>query len=118
MKWQVARRVPGGRDRPKVAFRAWMSSAGILGVALVSLVCAPRKPAPSQVPLVNFAHLDHLCEWATMGGDSVVILHVYAEHPDYHWVAAPSEGIACVDDAARAAVLLVRYASLTGDTSR
>ncbi|MCR4438355.1 MAG: hypothetical protein QHJ34_04840 [bacterium] len=52
-----------------------------------------------------------------MGGDSVVILHVYAEYPDYHWVAAPSEGIACVDDAARAAVLLVRYATLTGDTS-
>ena len=53
-----------------------------------------------------------------MDSDSVVILHVYAEHPDYHWVAAPSEGIACVDDAARAAVILLRSASCTGDTSR
>ncbi|MGQ9560798.1 MAG: hypothetical protein ACUVWA_09810 [Candidatus Oleimicrobiaceae bacterium] len=83
-----------------------------------SCACSPPRPNTSPWPVVNFGHLEKLCEWATMDGDSVVILHIYAEHPDYHWVAAPSEGIACVDDAARAAVTLLRSASCTGDTSR
>ncbi len=89
-----------------------------VALLLTSYACSPPSSNTSLLPVVNFAHLEKLCEWATMDGDSVVILHVYAEHPDYHWVAAPSEGIACVDDAARAAVALLRSASLTGDTSR
>jgi hypothetical protein len=69
---------------------------------------------------INFAHLDHLTERVVLGGDTVSIVHIYANYPDYRWVAAAEsgpEGIACVDDAARAAVLSLRSFELRGDTA-
>jgi uncharacterized protein YyaL (SSP411 family) len=51
-----------------------------------------------------------------MDGDSVDIVHVYANAPSYEWVSAQEsgpEGIACVDDAARAAVVYLRHYELT-----
>jgi hypothetical protein len=62
----------------------------------------------AQDSLVNFGHLDNLTETISFDGDSVDIIHVYSNYPDYHWVDAKEsgpEGIACVDDAARGAVL-------------
>ena len=53
---------------------------------------------------INSAHLDHLYEEIVMDGDTVGIIHIYAEAPDYHWVGDEDEGIACVDDASRAAI--------------
>ncbi len=91
---------------------------GFLLVGLLACGCATSRPPAPEGSLINFAHLEHLCEWAVMGGDSVVILHIYAEAPHYRWVAAPGEGIACVDDAARAAVTIMRHATLAADTSR
>lgn len=67
--------------------------------------------------VVNFKHLDHLTENVVVGGDSVAIVHVYANYPDYAWVDAKEsgpEGIACVDDAARAAVVALRDFELHG----
>ncbi len=61
--------------------------------------------------LVNFSHLNHLTEEIEFYGDSVDIVHIYSNYPDYHWVDAKEsgpEGIACVDDAARAAVVYLR----------
>ncbi|MDH3252559.1 MAG: hypothetical protein OEM41_07190, partial [Ignavibacteria bacterium] len=68
--------------------------------------------------LVQFAHLEHLTERILFMGDTVDIVHVYANHPDYDWVPAREsgpEGIACVDDAARAAVVYLRHYELTRD---
>jgi len=51
-----------------------------------------------------------------MGGDNVDIVHVYANFPDYRWFEAAdagTEGVACVDDAARAAVVYLRHYELT-----
>ncbi|MBF8248920.1 MAG: hypothetical protein HW374_1720, partial [Bacteroidetes bacterium] len=51
-------------------------------------------------------------------GDTVSIVHVYANYPTYKWVEAKetgTEGIACVDDAARAAVVYLRHFELTKD---
>jgi hypothetical protein len=70
--------------------------------------------------LLNFAHLRHLTETIQFRGETVDIVHVYANYPDYEWSGAAEsgpEGIACVDDAARAAVLYLRHFDLTGDTS-
>ena len=69
-------------------------------------------PAFSQPSRVNFNHLDHLTEKIQLLGDSVSVVHVYANYPDYKWVGAAEsglEGIACVDDAARAAVMYLRH---------
>ena len=68
--------------------------------------------------LVNFSHLQHLTERIEFGGDSVSIVRVYANYPSYDWVEAKdtgTEGIACVDDAARAAVVYLRHFELTKD---
>ena len=76
------------------------------------------SPSFGQKSLVNFDHLAHLTERIYFAGDSVDIVHVYANYPDYRWVDAKEsgpEGIACVDDAARAAVAYLRHYDLTGD---
>ncbi len=73
----------------------------------------------AQSSLVNFAHLRHLTERILFQGDSVDIVHVYANYPTYDWVDAKEsgpEGIACVDDAARAAVAYLRHYELNKDT--
>jgi hypothetical protein len=80
-----------------------------------SLAVAQTKP-----DLVNFKHLEHLTEKIDFYGDSVSIVHIYANYPDYRWVDAKEsgpEGIACVDDAARAAVVFLRHYELTHDES-
>lgn len=69
--------------------------------------------------LVNFGHLEHLTEKIQFAGEQVDIVHVYANFPTYEWVEAKgteTEGIACVDDATRAAVLYLRHFELRRDT--
>ncbi len=78
--------------------------------------------APAQIRLghVNFRHLQHLTESIQFLGDTVDIVHVYSNYPAYEWADAKEsgpEGIACVDDAARAAVLYLRTFELTGERS-
>ena len=68
---------------------------------------------------INFSHLRHLTERIEFQGDTVSIVHVYANYPTYDWVDAKEsgpEGIACVDDAARAAVVYLRHYELTRDS--
>ena len=73
---------------------------------LGGLDCARREPS-----IVNFHHLEHLTERISFRGDSVDIVHVYSDYPDYRWHDAADsvvEGTACVDDAARAAIVYMR----------
>ena len=87
--------------------------------SLMIALAAIASP-PGEGPAINFAHLDHLTERVELGGDTVSIVHIYANYPDYRWVSAAEsgpEGIACVDDAARAAVLSLRSYELRGDTA-
>jgi hypothetical protein len=81
--------------------------------AAVIFACVFHAGCKSQQEqsLVNFRHLEHLTEKITLEGRPVSIVHIYANYPDYGWVDAKEsgpEGIACVDDAARAAVLYLR----------
>jgi hypothetical protein len=83
-----------------------------LGCLLIAGCSKEKKPG-----IVNFSHLDHLTEHVVVDGDSVAIVHVYANSPSYEWVDAKEsgpEGIACVDDAARAAVVALRDFELHG----
>jgi hypothetical protein len=67
--------------------------------------------------LINLSHLDHLSEDIVIDGEEMRIVHIYSENPDYQLVKAPNEGIACVDDIARATVLLLRlYKATQEDT--
>ncbi|MEP6992676.1 MAG: hypothetical protein ABJA80_17205, partial [bacterium] len=79
----------------------------------------PRSDAPPPVTL-NFAHLRHLTRDLTVAGHSVRVVALYANAPSYVPTGSPRrdgfEGIASVDDAARAAVLYLRDYETTGDT--
>lgn len=86
-------------------------------IGLIVLVAVSRSVAGDDGVTVNFAHLDHLTEPVVFGGKAAAIVHIYANYPDYKWVDAKEsgpEGIACVDDAARAAVVYLRDFELNG----
>jgi hypothetical protein len=102
----------------------------VMTLALVALACVPsgcdrraelkagpRGPAPLAI---NLAHLRHLGLNAVVRGKTVRAVSLYSEAPDYRLVGSPArdgfEGIASVDDAARAAVVYLRDYEMTGDT--
>lgn len=68
-----------------------------------------------NVSLINTSHLDHLYDEVNVQGRKVGIVHIYSEYPDYQLVGDDDEGIACVDDAARAAIFYLRYYKINGD---
>ena len=87
----------------------------IMSLSLLMILAACISP---EETLMNFSHLDYLTERIAFDNDTVSIVHIYANYPTYHWVDAKEsgpEGIACVDDAARAAVLYLRDYELKGD---
>ncbi|HEV8289524.1 MAG TPA: glycoside hydrolase family 9 protein [Candidatus Norongarragalinales archaeon] len=72
--------------------------------------------ANQEATLVNLEHLEHLTETTVFQGVRVGIVHVYANAPSYEWTEANDsspEGVACVDDAARAAIFYLRHYELT-----
>lgn len=66
----------------------------------------PAAAADHNVAPVNLRHLDHLFAEAVVGGERVGVLNIYSVAPDYRFAIEPNEGYACVDDVARAMVLL------------
>ncbi len=90
----------------------------VFGIALLGLAISLMPVACAQESTLNFKHLRALTETIAFAGDSVDIVHVYSNYPDYQWSDAADagvEGTACVDDAARAAVLYLRHYELEGD---
>ena len=65
-----------------------------------------------NISLVNTSHLDYLFQKIKAGNKEMGIVHIYADYPDFKYVEAKGEGIACVDDAARADVFYIKYYSL------
>jgi len=63
------------------------------------------EAAPSQAT-VNLEHFDHLFMEIEVDGKTVGVVNIYSEYPDYAYATEPAEGFACVDDAARAIILL------------
>ncbi len=89
---------------------------GALLLCILLCQCAP--PVEEKITsdtTINTAHLDALYEEKIVDGDTVGIIHIYAEFPDYHLVGDEDEGIACVDDASRAAIFYLRQFALTAD---
>jgi len=65
--------------------------------------------------LINLTHLQRLTELVEWNGEDIGLVHIYSEAPDYGWVDASGEGIACVDDVARAALVYLLYYRRTAD---
>ena len=97
-----------------------------ISVALALLLAcrsAPPMPTSDAPPpaTLGFEHLRHLTRAATVGGRPVRIVALYANAPEYRPTGSPQrdglEGIASVDDAARAAVLYLRAFESSGDAN-
>ncbi len=78
-----------------------------------NLSCAQTNE--KNLTLVNTSHLDSLYEDITVDNKAMGIIHIYSDYPDYKWVGDDDEGIACVDDAARAAVFYLKFYQLKND---
>ncbi len=91
---------------------------------LLTISCggATQQPAvpAEQAPLsLRLDHLQHLGLSAVVKGRPVRVVSLYAEAPDYRPTGSPErdgfEGIASLDDAARAAVVYLREYEASGD---
>lgn len=65
--------------------------------------------------VINNSHLDYLYEEIKVGEKDMAIIHIYSNYPEYDYVGDDDEGIACVDDAARAAVYYLYDWNSTGN---
>ncbi|MGN5375039.1 hypothetical protein [Sphingomonas hankookensis] len=95
-------------DRKALRVRSLLCAA-LLGIAspFALPVAAARSAAPAAtVPRINLAHLDHLYAETAVDGERVGVVHIYSEAPDFRFAIEPREGFTCVDDVARAIVLL------------
>lgn len=63
--------------------------------------------------IINNSHLDYLYEEIVVEGKEMAIIHIYSDYPDYTFVGDDDEGIACVDDVARAAIYYLYNWQLT-----
>ena len=79
-------------------------------ISLLFLLLITAQVVKASEPFtVNKSHLLSLIEKVKLNGDSVCVVDIYADYPTYKPVEAKGEGFACVDDAARAAIFLIRY---------
>ncbi|MCK5433074.1 MAG: hypothetical protein KAJ03_10030, partial [Gammaproteobacteria bacterium] len=58
---------------------------------------------------VNLKHFNHLFTPIEVDHKKMAVVHVYSEYPNYTYASEPAEGFACVDDVARAIVMLSDY---------
>ena len=77
----------------------------VAALALYALFLIGSRDAHADI---NFCHLDALCEDIVFAGKQCTIVHIYADAPDYRWTDAAEEGISCVDDVARAAIVYMK----------
>lgn len=83
---------------------------------VIFLSCKENDKKEENTPsILNLSHLDYLGEVVNYAGQELRIVHIYANAPDYEWVGDDDEGDACVDDAARAAVVYLRHYELMGE---
>ena len=84
-------------------------------IVLLSFYNCKSSESNKKASLVNSNHLDHLYEEINSENDNLGIIHIYSEYPDYHYVEAENEGVACVDDIARALVFYVKDFEYNGN---
>lgn len=79
-----------------------------LALILIFISSCKEQNLIDDSSLVNSNHLDYLYEEINSDDKTLGIIHLYSEYPDYHFVGAENEGIACIDDVARALVFYIK----------
>ncbi len=94
----------------------WTRRLALASLVALSACASPARLAaqPSPTTWFNLAHLDFLGEDVVVARDTMRLIHIYSEAPDWRFVGDDDEGIACVDDVARAAVVYLRHFEATG----
>ena len=87
--------------------------AGMSGAAT-----AANRLDTASFPKAVFNHFDHLVTETSIDSVPVAVVNIYSVAPDYAYAAEPREGFACVDDAARAIVLLSRSIEKEADDKK
>jgi hypothetical protein len=77
--------------------------------------CA-RENIQEKTSLINSTHLDFLYQEVNIDGKDMAIIHIYSNYPEYEWIGDDDEGIACVDDVARAAIFYLELFKVTNDS--
>lgn len=88
-----------------------------ISLVLVITSCFYSKAISQPSFEVNKSHLDYLFEEIQIDGKEMAIIHIYSDYPDYTYVGDDDEGIACVDDAARAAIFYLEYYKAYNDST-
>src|SRR5690606_37601757 len=109
----------GGEGMKRHFLRLVTVSMGLLTIGACSYTAFDlASPPSSRRSIFNLSHLDHLGEDVAHDNTrNIRIIHISADAPEYAWTGDDDEGIACVDDAARAGVVYLRHFELTGDES-
>jgi hypothetical protein len=105
---------PSPATAPAIEAAVIAASASPTSVA-TPVITPPPVEHPLRDGLIDLTHLQRLTEIVTWDGDPVALVHIYSEAPDYNWVDASGEGLAAVDDVARAAVIYLLFYDRTGD---
>jgi len=64
---------------------------------------------------VNLNHFNHLYKEIDFNGKKAAMVCIYSEFPAYEPLEDPDEGISCVDDVARAVIMLTDYVKVYGN---
>ncbi|WP_448664764.1 hypothetical protein ACG3SL_08875 [Sphingomonas sp. CJ20] len=86
--------------------------SAVPGAVALARPAAVHAPAARDTAIV-LRHIDHLYAETELGGERVGVLNIYSEAPDFRFAIEPREGYACVDDVARAMVLLASSPTLS-----
>jgi hypothetical protein len=94
----------------KPLFKTIKSIIFITIIFLCIVSCLKNKETkPALTNSINLDHFNHLFKEIELHGKDVGIIHIYSEYPNYDFEIEPNEGFTCVDDVARAIVMLSMY---------
>lgn len=65
--------------------------------------------------ILNLSHLNHLYSEINFQGKTLGLIYIYSGYPDYKPIEAKGEGITCLDDISRAAIVFLEHFKQTGD---
>lgn len=83
---------------------------------LLGVNCASEQNSGSNLLPFTAEHLEYLTIPMMVRGTDCEVVYIYCEAPDYKHVGDDDEGMACVDDAARAARFWLNEFERTGDS--
>lgn len=105
---------PTPSPTPEIPVKSPTPEQSLVPRASPTSVATPRPTPPTidnplKDGLVNLAHLQRLTEIVEWDDEPISLVHIYSEAPDYNWVDASGEGIAAVDDVARAVLVYLAF---------